>query len=256
MIYKLKDNRLVLQLLYEDCVRYAEEISLIEEDYLWPDVSVYVDNPQSIKSFLIVSLASFNGTEKNLSAYVFAEDACMIQEFASTLESKRGFRMHLQTAAENEIHVKRLMKWLPKTYTVRYCRADSNTFKPYYIHKDRAVRLTPDNIRSLQPSASPHFMKRMETALVYGYVTENGKLVGTSGVGFLNKKSFVISFTQTQPEYRNKGIAKCLTSLASTLLINNGLIGVYSADATNEPSLRVAKALGFVPHCDLMCFHN
>jgi predicted GNAT family acetyltransferase len=77
-----------------------------------------------------------------------------------------------------------------------------------------------------------------------------------SGVGFLNSKSFAISYTETEPEYRNKGIAKWLTSLASDPLINKGLIGVYSADITNEPSLRVARALGFMPYRDLKCFYN
>jgi predicted GNAT family acetyltransferase len=87
-------------------------------------------------------------------------------------------------------------------------------------------------------------------------LSENGKLVATSGVGFLNNKSFVISYVETEPEYRNKGIAKCLTSLASEPLIRKGLVGVYSTDVTNEPSLRVAEALGFIPYLDLKCFHN
>jgi hypothetical protein len=256
MICKLEEKTLILPCLYEDCVRYAEEISLMEEDYLWPNVSVYVDDPRSIQDFLILSSPSFYSTGKSLSAYMSAEDTSIIREFAATLRTMRDFQVHLQTSAENEPCVDRFMNWLPKTYTVRYCRTDSMTFRPYRLHEEKAVRLTPNNIRSLQPSASPHFIKRIETAPVYGYVDENGKLVGTSGVGFLNGKSFVISYTETEPEYRNKGIAKFLTSLASEPLINKGLVGVYSADITNEPSLRVAKALGFIPHLDLKCFYN
>lgn len=80
--------------------------------------------------------------------------------------------------------------------------------------------------------------------------------MATSGVGFLTDKSFAISYTETEPEYRNRGIAKCLTSLASEPLINKGLVGVYAADVRNEPSLRVARALGFLPYMDLKCFYN
>jgi predicted GNAT family acetyltransferase len=116
--------------------------------------------------------------------------------------------------------------------------------------------MTPENIRSLWPSASPSLRKRVKTAPVYACVNESGKLVGTSGVGFLNKKSFVISYTETESEYRNRGIAKFLTTLASEPLIAKGLVGVYSTDITNEPSLAVARALGFAPYCELKCFYN
>jgi hypothetical protein len=256
MIHELENNASILQRLYEDCVLYAEEISLIEEDYLWPNVSVYTDDTRSTRNFLILSCPSFYWNGKSLSAYMSVETTSIIREFAATLKTMSDFQVHLQTSAENEPYVNRFMKWLPKKYTVRYCRADSRTFRPYRSHEEGAVRLTSENIRNFQPSASPRFVKRVETAPVYGYVNELGKLVAMSGVGFLNKKSFVISYTETEPEYRNKGLAKCLTSLASEPLINRGLIGVYSSDVTNEPSLRVAGGLGFMPYRDLKCFYN
>jgi hypothetical protein len=255
MIYKLRENGLILDRLYEDYVCYAEEISIIEEDYLWQNVSVYVDDPRSIKDFLIVCLPFF-WKGKSFSVYMSAGSPSIIREFAGTLEELRDSQVHLQTSAENEPYVNQSLKWLPKTYTARYCRADFTTFKPHCLLREKAIRLTPTNIKNLQPSASPHFIKRIETAPVYGYLSENGKLVATSGVGFLNKKSFVISYIETEPEYRNKGIAKCLTSLASEPLIRKGLVGVYSTDVTNEPSLRVAEALGFIPYLDLKCFHK
>ncbi|MGQ9597109.1 MAG: GNAT family N-acetyltransferase [Thermoproteota archaeon] len=116
--------------------------------------------------------------------------------------------------------------------------------------------MTPANIRELLPSASSNFIKRIETAPVYAYADEKGKLVAMSGVGFLTKRSFAISYTETEPEYRGRGIAKCLTSLSSEALIKKGLVGVYSADVTNEPSLGVAEGLGFLPYKDLKCFYK
>lgn len=250
MVFRLKEKSVILERLYRDCVRYVEEISLIEEDYLWQNVSVYVDDSRSLQDFLILREG------RSLSAYMTAENPSTVPEFAEILKAKRDFKMHLQTSIELESYVKRFLSWLSNTYTVRYCRADSKSFKPQCLHKKAAIRLTPDNIKELQLSPSLRFVKRVETAPVYGYVNEKGELVATSGVGFLTKKSFAISYTETEPEYRNRGIAKCLTSLASEPLINKGLIGVYAADVTNEPSVRVAIALGFLPYTDLKCFYN
>lgn len=251
MVVKLKEKNMILQQLYRDHVCHVEEISVVEEDYLWQDVSVYVDEPRSIQEFLIVRTRG-----GSLGAYMMAENPSIIREFAEILKAMRDFQMHLQTSSRVEHHVKQFMSWLPRTYKVRYCRADSKTFKPHCLHRKGAIRLTPDNIKKLEPSASPYFIKRIETAPMYGYVNEKGELVAMSGVGFLTKKSFAISYTETKPEYRSQGIAKCLTSLSSEPLISKGLVGVYSADITNEPSLRVARALGFLPYLDLMCFYS
>jgi len=252
MVSKLEENAAVLPLLYRDCVCHVEEISLIEENYLWQDVSVYVDNLHSIQEFLIVR----GSGSRSIGAYMVAESPSVIREFVEILKAMRNFRVHLQTAIGIEHFAKRFMRWLPKTYIVRYCRADSKTFRPQFLHRKGTILLTPDNITRLDPSVSPHFIKRIETAPVYGYVNEKRELVAMSGVGFLGKKSFAISYTETKPEYRGQGIAKCLTSLASEPLIKKGLVGVYSADITNAPSLRVAKTLGFLPYQDLICFHN
>lgn len=255
MVFHLK-KEMILPRLYEDYVYYVEEISVIEEDYLWQNVKVYVDNPSSIQEFLIVCSPSFYWRSKSFSAYMTAEKSSTVRKFANILKAMQNFRTHLQTSLEAESYVKKFMKWLTGAYTVRYCRVDSKTYRPHCLHKKGTVRLTPENIRELQPSASSHFIKRIETAPVYGYVNEEGKLVAMSGVGFLTKRSFAISYTETKPEYRGRGIAKCLTSLASESLIKKGLVGVYSADVTNEPSLRVAETLGFLSYIDLKCFYK
>lgn len=253
MVVELRNKDKILPRLYKDFVTFVEEISLIEESYLWRNVKVYVADPSSSREFLIIRLPSFLLKDRSLSAYMTAENLSVIQEFANILRGKKDFSMHIQTAVKKE-HVEQFMPWLTKTYTVRYCRADSTTFQLHCKHREMTVRLTPANIKRLYPSASSVFVKRLETTPVYGYVNEKGELVATSGVGFLTKKSFSISYTETNPEYRGRGIAKCLTSLASEPLIRRGLIGVYAADITNQPSLGVAEGLGFQPYQDLKCF--
>ncbi len=255
MVQKLKNNREILSRLYKDCITYVEEISLIEEDYLWSNVQVYVEDLGSMEEFLILHSPSFYWGGKSLSAYMTAQKLTNVQEFACILGKMRDYETHLQTSARTS-HIKKHMPWLTKFYTARYHCVDSSTFKPHCTHRARAVRLTPQNITRLDPSASPLYVKRLETAPVYGYLDERGQLVATSGVGYLTKKSFSISYTETKPDYRGRGIAKCLTSLACEPLIKMGLIGAYAADATNQPSLGVAKGLGFKPYCDLKCFHN
>ena len=241
---------MILERLYRDCVRYVEEISLIEEERIWQNVEVYVDNLDFIESFLVLR------EHEGISAYMTAEDPSHIREFADVLKAKGEPQVHLQTSAEAEPYIKRFLRGLSKTYTVRYGRADTHTFRPHCLHKKRAVRLTPDNVKDLEPSASSRFIARIRTSPVYCYVDKNGRSVSISGVGFLTKRSFAISFTETKPKYRGQGIAKCLTSMASQPSIKMGLIGVYGADVQNEPSMRVAKALGFLPYTDLKCFHN
>ncbi len=248
-IFKLAEKSVILERLYRDCVRYVEEISLIEEECIWQNVEVYVDN-LNFESFLVLR------EHEGISAYMTAEDPSYIQEFADVLKAKGESQIHLQTSAEVKPYIKRFLGGLSKTYTVRYGRADMHTFRPHCLHKKRAVRLTPDNVKDLEPSASSCFIARIRTSPVYCYVDKNGRSVGISGVGFLTKRSFAISFTETIPRYRGQGIAKCLTSMASQPLIKMGRIGVYSADVQNEPSTRVAKALGFLPYMDLKCFHN
>jgi len=257
MIKELKNKDKILPRLYEDFVLHVEEISLIEETYLWYNVTVFVDDENSMNEFLILHSPSFYWAGKSLSAYMIANKTSTVQKFADILKKKRTWRTHLQTSVEAS-QVKQRMPWLKNTYTVRYCRADSATFEPHCKHKTRVTRLTPENIHKLDPSASriPYFVKRLETAPVYGYLNEKEELVATSGVGFLTRKSFSISYTETKPEYRNQGIAKCLTSLASEPLIKKGMVGVYAADVTNPPSLKVAEGLGFQPYLDLKCFYN
>lgn len=255
MVSKLKNNNKILPRLYEDPVSHVEEISLIEENYLWQNVTVYVDDTNLMQQFLIVHSPSFYWDGRSISAYITAKNPTAMTQFAQILEKRKDFQTHLQTTAAPS-DIRRLMPWLTKTYTVRYCRANPDTFKPHCKHRARAIRLTPENIKRLQPSASSVFVKRLETAPVYGYVNKKGELMAMSGVGFITKKSFSISYTETNPEYRGRGIAKCLTTLASEPLIKKGLVGIYAADVTNKPSLGVALELGFQPYRDLNCYYD
>jgi len=256
MIVELQDEEKILPLLYRDPVCFVEEISLIDEDYLWERPTIYVDDPRNIKEFLILHSPSFYWGGNSVSAYMRAREQATIRSFADILRPRRDTHMHLQTSPEIEPQVRRSMPWLTGAYDVRYYCADKEGFRPHCLHRERAVLLTPENIIGFQPSADPRFVKRLKTAQVYGYLSEEGRLVATSGVGFLTKRSFEISYTSTEPEYRGRGIAKCLTSLASEPLIKRGLTGVYSTDVTNESSMRVATGLGFQPYKDLRCFYT
>lgn len=255
MVLRLRNKNMILPRLYQDYIVHVEAISLIEEDYLWHNVQVYAKDSSSMEEFLILHSPSFYWGGESLSAYMTAREPSTIQEFANILEAKKDYRAHLETSAKTK-YVKELIPWLTQSYTVRYFFADASTFKPSRQHPANAVQLTPENAKRLDPSASPLFIKRLKTAAVYGYLNERGDLVATSGVGWLTKKSFGISYTETKPEYRGLGIAKCLTSLASEPLIEKGMAGVYAADVTNISSLRVATGLGFRPYQELKCFYN
>jgi len=256
MVCELIDKRRILPNLYRDPVAHVEEISLIEEDYLWENVSVYVDDPSSMRQFLLLHSPSFYLGGRSISAYMEAEDPSAVSEFLGILRNQGDVRIHLQSSLEVRPHVSQFMGWLDRTYTVCYYRADNRTFRPSFMHREKAVLLTPQNVKRYLPSAGPLFSKRLETAQVYGYLNGEGRMVATSGVGFLTRKSFSISYIETEPEYRNRGIAKCLTSLVSEPLIGKGLVGVYATDIENKPSIGVAQGLGFVPYKTMACFYN
>ena len=255
MVLRLKNTKSILPRLYEDCISYVEEISLTEETYLWRNVQVYVESSNTMEEFLVLRSPSVYWSGTSLSAYMTARKPSTIREFAGILKKKGHYRTHLETSTP-ATQIKKCIPWLTKRYTVRYLCADSSTFKPDHKHQARAVLLTPDNIPRLDPTASSLYVKRLKTAPVYGYPNEKGILVATSGVGWLTQKSFSISYTETKPRYRRRGIAKCLTSLASESRVKKGLIGVYASDITNKPSLKVGIGLGFEPHCDFNCFYN
>lgn len=198
---------------------------------------------------------SFYWSGTSLSAYMTAQEQSTIRKFAAILNKKKHYKTHLETSTP-ATQIRECMSWLTNEYAVRYLCADSSTFKPDYKHQVKAVLLTPDNVLKLDPNASALYVKRVKTASVYGYLNNKEVLVATSGVGWLTKKSFSISYTQTKPRYRRRGIAKCLTSLASEPLIKKGLIGVYASDVTNRPSLGVGLSLGFHLCGDLNCFYS
>jgi len=249
---RLKNTAAILPRLYKDPVIHVEEISLIEEEHLWRNVQVYVEDPNSMKEFLMVQ---FDEKRRSLSAYLAAQNPSTIEEFAGVLRKKRDYQIHLQTSARMRL-IKKRVPWLTRVYTARYHCVDSSGFKPNRKHEAGAVRLTSQNIVRLDPTASPLYVKRLKTAPVYGYIDGRGQLVATSGVGYITTKSFSVSYTETKPDYRGRGIAPCLTSLAYEPLLEMGLIGVYAANVANQPSLGVAKGLGFKPYRDLKCFHN
>ena len=255
MVLRLKNAKSILPRLYKDCVSYVEEISLIEETGLWRNVQVYVESSKTMEDFLLLHSPSFYWSGTSLSAYMTAQKPSTIREFAEILKKKEDCKTHLETSTP-ATQIKKHMPWLTKRYIVRYLCVDSSTFKPDYKHQAKAVLLTQDNILKLDPNASPPYVRRVKTAPVYGYLNEKGMLVATSGVGWLTKRSFSISYTETKPRYRQQGIAKCLTSLASEPLIKKGLIGVYASDATNKASLGVGLSLGFHPYRDLNCFYS
>lgn len=137
MVLKLENIRELLPILYDDCISYVEEISLIEEDYLWKNVNVYVDNIRSIQQFLILHSPSFYFGGQSLSAYMKANDPSIISRFEKIIVQQEKDKVHLQTSMETTPFVQCYIGWLDKTYTVRYHRADIHTFRPSCQHREK-----------------------------------------------------------------------------------------------------------------------
>ena len=87
-------------ILYEDSVSHVEEISLIEENYLWQNVLVYVDDTGSMRESLVFHSPSFIGGGRSIGAYMRADDPSTISVFGEILKQKGNVKVHLQASVE------------------------------------------------------------------------------------------------------------------------------------------------------------
>ena len=85
----------------------------------------------------------------------------------------------------------------------------------------------------------------IEEGPVMGAFTDDGTLVSTAGyVAWANKLAHIT--VATHPEFRLKGFARAVTGALVRLALSNRLVPQYLALETNQPSIALARALGFV----------
>ncbi len=80
-------------------------------------------------------------------------------------------------------------------------------------------------------------------AEVFGGFAE-GRLVGYAGFRYWEEKFADIGIL-CNPEFRQRGLGKCLVSALSEWCLDNDVVPMYRVDPANTGSRRIAEALGF-----------
>lgn len=152
-----------------------------------------------------------------------------------------------------EIEPERMAHWLHL-----YC--DREHFRP--DKKQRARRLMPYGSdremcmdwRSKYPRAINPYTYEEANPVSYGVITD-GELASLSVVWRYDLPFWEIG-VETAPDYRKRGYAKSVVSLATEEVMAAGRIPWYYVDASplNIASLRVSKALGYTEYVESLNF--
>lgn len=244
----LTEYHQILNFLYGDERRYIEEISIIENMYLYPDIEIYVDDPGDIKKFLILQknrVGNYSVFLHSAGDHDFTRKAF---EKVSPLE-----KSHLQTGDFEKRFFQETCNTISSyRYLIMCFRSDK--FTPVY--KPVPLRITPDmkykDLNEISHGNGSRFREQARHGVFYA-VRDNGAwaALGGSGVWSYN---YCYLFVDTETQYRGRGYARAVLSYAIRDILNRGKKPVYALDPTNEPSLRLARRLGFVPYTTRECF--
>jgi GNAT superfamily N-acetyltransferase len=247
MITELYNLSTFLNYLYRDEIRHVEEISMIEQMYLNPDIRVFVDDIKDISKFLLIR-------ENRLcdhSAFLEAgNDDSFLLQAADLL--KPCEKLHLQTG---EWEKSRLENQLSVIHSYGYVIMEfrPENFNP--VFKPVPVKLTADSdaadLREISCGDTDRFREEIRHGTLFGFKIDN-KWVSTAG-SLIRSRNCNYIFVDTDAEHRGKGFAGSVLSHAIRDVIDRGKKPVYALDSENKPSMKLAKKMGFVPYTTLEC---
>ena len=109
-------------------------------------------------------------------------------------------------------------------------------------------RLTPDDLPLLQ--AAPPELRGQDPAHLLHKTAAAGAIIQGQLVAIAQNYALTEKYGDigvfTLPEWRGRGLAAAAAALVADWLLGNGRIPVWSCGEHNQPSLRVAKKVGFV----------
>jgi len=251
---QIKDYSRLLNFLYNDEKIFVEEIAVIENMYRYPDIKAYVDRYETIGSFMIsqynedLTWSVFLHSPSNA---VFVNSACKILP--------RIHKLHIQTGAkEKSVITSRI--FCRHKYDYSMMSMEKCSFKAF-LHPESTsgafelVRLMPDSdIQGIDEwfgYGTPRLREEIRNGVYYG-VKDGGQWAAIAGTQL---KSFNCSyiFVSTEPPYRGKGYAKAALSAVCNKILEMGKTPVYALDASNIPSVRLAKSIGFSEYAHREC---
>lgn len=243
---KLSAYPALLGQLYNDEIRFVEEISIIERMYLNPELEIFVGE-DDLSSFLLIRKSS-NGRR---SVFLRAEgNELFLEQALNLLKTHRKF--HLQTGDAEAAHLKGRLKFNSE-YEYVIMTFDPGKFRP--IYDPTPVRLSPEmDVRELSMASGedPLFCREeIRHGVVYGF-RSNGKWISLGGA-CIRSRNFDYVFVDTDAEFRGKGLAGAALSHAIKEILESGRKPIYALDSSNKSSMKLAVRIGFVPYKSLRC---
>ena len=218
--------------LYEDPIRYVEEITTVEARYQPWSFSGWYD-PTNPTTFILIR----TDDKGNQGVYLYAgtHTTWCLEQIPSTA------KFYLQTDRHGA-QATLATRPVALTGTVRY-------FRPYPAKLTASQLPPPPNVKTVTWSID-------ET------VTVGGSLCGIQVRGLVNEQPVVSASTpflcprsamigvETDTGHRRQGLGRHVVGLLIHRLLERGIAPVYATDTANVPSMRIAATF-FQKHADL-----
>jgi len=244
---EIKNYSRILGFLYRNEVEFMEEISIIERMYLYPDILVFVDNPEDISGFILMQKNHIG----NISVYMkIGNNEDYLQEAYNFLNEFE--KVHIQCDKPEKEFLKDKLK-ISGEYQYQIMKFNPSKFKP--IREPVPIPITPDlpfeDLNELSAGNGHRFREEIRHGVFYGYKIKN-KWAAFAGAGVLSRNCLYL-YVNTESEFRGRGLGKCSVSFCIEEILRRGKNPVYALDPKNIPSMKIAKYLGFEPFITKVC---
>lgn len=109
-----------------------------------------------------------------------------------------------------------------------------------------------NRLYSAEGGQATYRAQHIDDGLYFGAV-EDGRLVSIAGTHVISTAEgvAVVGNVFTHPRYRNRGLAKAVTSAVTEELLRSCPLVVLTVEAGNEPAVRTYRSLGYETYCAL-----
>jgi RimJ/RimL family protein N-acetyltransferase len=248
---QIKDYSRLLNFLYLNEPLFVEEIAVIENMCRYPDIKAYIDKPDHIASFL---LSQYN---EDMTWSIFLHSQGNISFLSSALKLFSPIhKLHIQTGSKEKSFIlpKLICRHSYKYLMLSLNRAD---FHETIISSDNSsvIRLHPDmdlhGIEEWFGYGTARLKEEIRHGVYYA-IKEGEEWASIAGTQLKSADCYYI-FISTEPPFRRKGYAKKVLSAVCGEILRIGKTPVYALDASNLPSVKLAKSLGFKEFAQREC---
>jgi GNAT superfamily N-acetyltransferase len=131
-------------------------------------------------------------------------------------------------------------------------KVDRSTFRPYPAPVERLLPVEVGELNKLYQLGFAAWLPSGAVAEgVYFGVRSGGRLVAAAGTHVVSREARmgVVGNVMTHSDYRNRGLAKAVTSAVTAELLRYCDDVVLNVRADNPPAIAAYRALGYVEHC-------